>query len=321
MPLFFIRHRTHYKYSGFVVDAASELKLYPLEDNFQKVVEQQISISQQSTVDVLKDYFGNTTGFFSLISPHDELFIESWVAVEIMPTVFLPRSLNWNDVWKQIKSEKVQSEFHDYVNSEVVACGTDIQLSIRDLINYNQHPLDTIQELSNYIYKNFTYTKGVTDSETSVDEIWKLKAGVCQDFAHLLLYMTRMIGIPSRYISGYICPGTSEWRGEGATHAWAEVWLPDLGWLGLDPTNMCLAGERHVRLATGRNFSDCTPVKGTYKGARKHTLEVTVKFSTKSFSETEAFDPISIIPGQSDEEGAPKNSYLAYLQMQQQQQQ
>jgi hypothetical protein len=82
-----------------------------------------------------------------------------------------------------------------------------------------------------------------------------------------------------------------------------------------------MAGERHVRVATGRNFSDCTPVKGTYKGERKHTLEVTVKFSTKSFSETEEFDPISIPVSQDGEEGASKNSYLAYLQMQQQQQQ
>jgi len=321
MPLFFIRHRTHYTYSGFVIDAASELKLYPVEDEFQKVVEQQITISQQPIVDILKDYFGNTTGFFSIISPHDELLVESLVAVEMRPKPALFRSVNLEEVWNKIRSYEVQSKFHDFINSEAAAFGADIQLSISESINRNQHPLDTILELSNYIYKNFAYRKGVTDIETSVDEIWKLKAGVCQDFAHLLLYMLRTMGIPSRYVSGYICPGTSEWRGEGATHAWAEVWLPDLGWVGVDPTNKCLAGERHVRLATGRNFSDCTPVKGTYKGARKHTLEVTVKFSTKSFSETEAFDPISIVPIESDKEGGPKNSYLAYLQMQQQQQQ
>jgi transglutaminase-like putative cysteine protease len=133
------------------------------------------------------------------------------------------------------------------------------------------------------------------------------------------LYMLRLMGVPSRYISGYICPGSSEWRGEGATHAWAEVWLPDTGWVGIDPTNKCLAGERHVRVATGRQFSDCTPVKGTYRGGSKHTLEVTVKFGSKSFAEMEAMDPVDIfIKG---EEGVPKNSYLAYLQMQQQQQQ
>ena len=320
MPVFFIRHRTHYKYFSFVIDAASEFKLHPIEDEFQKVVEQQVHISQQPVVHVLKDYFGNTTGFFSLITPHDELWIESLVAVEMMPKPVIQRSINRAEVWNTIKSEKVQSEFHVYVKPELAACGVEVQQAIDEIVNRDQHALDTILELSDYIYHNFTYTKGVTDIETSVEEIWKLKAGVCQDFAHLLLYMVRLLGVPSRYISGYICPGTSEWRGEGATHAWAEVWLPDTGWVGIDPTNKCLAGERHVRVATGRNFSDCTPVKGTYKGERKHTLEVSVKFSTKSFSETEAFDPISIPITQVAEEGAPKNSYLAYLQMQQQQQ-
>ncbi len=321
MPVFFIRHRTHYKYLGFVIDAASEFKLYPLEDEFQKVIEHQVQISQQPNVDIVKDYFGNTTGFFSLITPHDELWIESLVAVEMMPKPVLQRSIDWKEVWSNIRSEKIQSEFHDYVKPEVAASGIEVQKAIHEIVNRDQHALDTILELSDYIYNNFTYTKGVTDIETSVDEIWKLKAGVCQDFAHLLLYMVRLMGVPSRYISGYICPGTSEWRGEGATHAWAEVWLPDTGWVGVDPTNKCMAGERHVRVATGRNFSDCTPLKGTYKGERKHTLEVTVKFSTKSFSETEAFDPISILAIHAGEEGVPKNSYLAYLQMQQQQQQ
>ena len=320
MPVFFIRHRTHYWYSGFVIDAASEFKLYPLEDEFQKVNEHQLHISQQPIVHSITDYFGNTTGFFSLIAPHNEMWIESLVVVEMMPKPIPQRNISSAEVWDKIRSEQVQSEFHSYVKTEQAVAGVEIHTAIHEIVNHDQHPLDTILELSEYIYKNFTYTKGITDIETSVDEIWKLKAGVCQDFAHLLLYMVRLMGVPSRYISGYICPGTSEWRGEGATHAWAEVWLPDTGWIGIDPTNKCIAGERHVRVATGSNFSDCTPVKGTYKGERKHTLQVTVKFSTKSFSETEAVDPISIPASQAGDDGAPKNSYLAYLQMQQQQQ-
>jgi transglutaminase-like putative cysteine protease len=153
-----------------------------------------------------------------------------------------------------------------------------------------------------------------------VDELWSLQAGVCQDFAHLLLYMLRLMGIPGRYISGYICPGNREWRGEGATHAWAEAWLPDTGWVGIDPTNKCLAGERHVRLATGRSFSDCTPVKGTYKGAIDHKLEVTVKFGDKAFTESQLLNPApTFTSGSLNTEAVPRNSYMAYMQMQQQQ--
>ncbi len=318
MPVFYIRHRTHYRYSGFVIDAANEIKLYPIEDDFQKVNEHHVNISQQPPVHTLKDYFGNTTGFFSLIAPHNELIIESLVAVELLPRPLPSRSENSAEIWNKLRSDEVQLQFHDYVKAEQAACKFQVQQEIHEIMDHDQHPLDTILELSEYIYKNFTYKKGVTTTETSVDEIWKLKAGVCQDFAHLLLYMLRLMGVPSRYISGYICPGSSEWRGEGATHAWAEVWLPDTGWVGIDPTNKCMAGERHVRVATGRNFSDCTPVKGTYRGGSEHTLEVTVKFGLKSFAEADAVNAESVVT--KTEEGVPKNSYLAYLQMQQQQQ-
>ena len=91
----------------------------------------------------------------------------------------------------------------------------------------------------------------MTDVETTIDEVWKLKAGVCQDFAHVLLVMLHMINIPARYVSGYVCPNKNGMRGEGATHAWVEAYIPFYGWLGLDPTNNCMVNDLHVRLATG----------------------------------------------------------------------
>ena len=169
-------------------------------------------------------------------------------------------------------------------------------------------------------YTTFEYKKGVTTIETDIDELWKLRAGVCQDFAHLLLYMMRLQDIPCRYVSGYICPGSSEWRGEGATHAWVEAWLPDLGWVGIDPTNKCMAGERHVRLAVGRSFTDCTPVKGTYKGSLEHLLEVSVQFSTQPFTEEELkLKPFTPEQQMRFNKGVFE-TYDAYLQRQQQQQ-
>jgi transglutaminase-like putative cysteine protease len=126
------------------------------------------------------------------------------------------------------------------------------------------------------VFEQFQYIKGVTTVETTLDEIWKLKAGVCQDFAHMMLALLRMVNIPARYVSGYICPNQTGMRGEGATHAWVEAYLPFYGWLGFDPTNNCIANEKHVRLAVGRSFNDCSPVKGTYRGSAEHTLEVMV---------------------------------------------
>jgi transglutaminase-like putative cysteine protease len=319
MPLFYIRHRTRYTYSGLVIDSASQIKLYPLNDEHQKVGEHHLHISMNPLVSTAKDYFGNLTGFFTILPPHSELVIDSMLAVEMIKNSGPQKWNSGTDVWKQINSEENQLQFHDYLKAEEAVCQVEVQAAIHEILGKVQHPLDTILELSNYIYDNFKYKKGVTNIETSVDELWNLRAGVCQDFAHLLLYMLRLMGVPGRYISGYICPGSREWRGEGATHAWVEVWLPDTGWVGIDPTNKCLAGERHVRLATGRNFSDCTPVKGTYKGAVEHKLEVTVQFGTKAFTEEQLANPTPTFVSGAITEGVPRNSYIAYMQMQQQQ--
>jgi len=320
MNLFHIRHRTHYKYDGWVIDSANQLKLYPLQDQYQKVRNHQVHISDHPAIQVTKDYFGNATGFFSILSPHQELIIESLLEVEISP--FPEPDLKPDaGLWTQIQREEIQLQYHDYLKAEMAECHLEVQGVIAEIWTKEVHPLVMIQQFSEFIYNHFTYQKGVTTVETSVDEIWKLKAGVCQDFAHMLLYMLRLVGIPGRYISGYICPGSSEWRGEGATHAWAEAWLPDTGWIGIDPTNKCMAGQRHVRIATGRNFTDCTPVKGTYRGAQAHRLEVTVNFGDHGFTES----PLAqVMPTYSTDvevkEGVKLNSYTAYLQMQQQQQ-
>lgn len=321
MPHFHILHRTHYIYSGLVIDSVNQIKLYPLNDEFQKVKEHHIRISNQPLIQTMKDYFGNTTGFFTIVAPHNELIIDNIMEVDMFPPIKLVLRDEVTDVWKEVHSEENQLLYHDFLRAEQAKCQIEVQEAIHEILSKVQHPLHTIQELSNYIYDNFTYKKGVTNIETSVDELWNLRAGVCQDFAHLLLYMLRLMGVPGRYISGYICPGSSEWRGEGATHAWAEAWLPDTGWIGLDPTNKCLAGERHIRLATGRNFSDCTPVKGTYKGAVEHKLEVTVKFGQKAFTEAQLINPTpTFTSGHVVDESIPRNSYMAYMQMQQQQQ-
>jgi len=321
MQHFHILHRTHYIYSGLVIDSVNQIKLHPLNDDLQHVKEHHVRISNNPTIHTIKDYFGNTTGFFTLVAPHHELIIDNMMEVDMLPLKKVELNTSITDVWKEVHSQENQLLHHDFLKAEQAKCQEEVQLAIHEILSKVQHPLETIQELSNFIYDNFTYKKGVTNIETSVDELWSLRAGVCQDFAHLLLYMLRLMGIPGRYISGYICPGSSEWRGEGATHAWAEAWLPDTGWVGIDPTNKCLAGERHVRLATGRNFSDCTPVKGTYKGAIDHKLEVTVKFGQNAFTEAQLINPTpTFISGHIVSEPVPRNSYSAYMQMQQQQQ-
>jgi transglutaminase-like putative cysteine protease len=196
-----------------------------------------------------------------------------------------------------------------------------VQALLDGLIDYNATPFENARVFTTHVYNNFQYQKGVTSIETATEEIWNLKAGVCQDFAHILLVFLRMFNIPGRYVSGYICPKNKEMRGVGATHAWVEAYIPWYGWLGFDPTNNCVVNDQHVRLAVGRNFTDCTPVKGTFKGSLMHTLEVAVEIENSSttkklespgrpvFNYTQKTQPVKI------------NSYRHYLEVQQQQQQ
>jgi transglutaminase-like putative cysteine protease len=205
----------------------------------------------------------------------------------------------------------------NFLKQENFKAQNQIIAAINVLNKEKNTPFEVAKYLCNYVFNEFKYIKGVTTIETTVDEIWKLKSGVCQDFAHILLVMLRYTGIPSRYVSGYICPNKTGMRGEGATHAWVEAYLPDYGWLGLDPTNNCIVDDTHVRLAVGRNFVDCSPVKGTYKGTSSHKLVVKVIVSYED-------DPTPKLEENTSNFSAdetPINSYKKFIEMQQQQQQ
>jgi len=211
----------------------------------------------------------------------------------------------------------------DFLAQENFDFEDEVYSLVFNLVNKDSTPFQVAQTLSAYVYNNFNYQKGITTVETKIDEVWNIKAGVCQDFAHILLVMLRMLRIPARYVSGYICPANHELRGEGATHAWVEAYIPFYGWLGLDPTNNCIVSDRHVRLAVGRNFSDCTPVKGTFKGVADSDLEVSVSIENGFDRNTEPIvQPSFMYRVQSNQEFSAKvNSYQKFVEMQQQQQQ
>ena len=211
----------------------------------------------------------------------------------------------------------------DFLKLEYFEGFNELQQLVNAEKSKDDTPFQAALRFCRYVYDNFEYNKGVTTVETKLDEIWKLKAGVCQDFAHILTHMLRLVGIPARYVSGYICTHRSTtMRGEGATHAWAEAYIPDYGWLGIDPTNNCIANETHIRLAVGRNFSDCSPVKGVYKGASDHTLEVSVSVGYEDDAPSMHHQGEFIeVPEHKPINDFAKNSYQRYMEMLQQQQQ
>jgi len=344
MPRFNIHHITRYTYEGPVRDSANQIILFPVKDEFQEVVKQELSITDEPPVDIYKDYYGNEVGSFTHAESHTALVIDSRLEVITKPRPALvddiPAAQQWDYLqqlrrqvpqqpldfsgkWDIFSRDTFSGHLIDFLTQEKFASLAEVleDAHLGDMLS--QTPLQATTQLTTYIYDNFKYIKGLTTVETTLDEVWSLKAGVCQDFAHFLLVLLRQINIPARYVSGYICPNQNGMRGEGATHAWVEAFIPGNGWVGFDPTNNCVVDDLHVRLAVGRNFSDCSPVKGTYKGAAGQTLEVGVSVSYESGRTTD--DTATVLtpqPAAHNVNGsAEQNSYRRYMEMMQQQQQ
>ena len=321
MPYYKIKHVTRYSYASTVIDCTNQVMLYPLIDGNLEIKEHIIKISHHPVVEVFIDYFGNRTGVFSVIKPHTELLIESTAEVVTQPILLPQDDAPAAEQWQQIYQLHNQVPYMDFLAEKSFNSSDEVKAALDEVVNYAETPMKNAEALSAYVYNNFSYQKGVTSVETPTDEVWQLKAGVCQDFAHILLVFLRMYKIPARYVSGYICPQEKEMRGEGATHAWAEAHIPGYGWLGLDPTNNCIVNDRHVRLAVGRNFSDCTPVKGTYKGSGEHILEVSVEIQNGSVKKKDQKQGAPVFNYHSKNPGEPINTYRHYLEIQQKQQQ
>ncbi|MGZ5254604.1 MAG: transglutaminase family protein [Flavitalea sp.] len=323
MASFRINHITKYTYSAPVTDSANQVMLYPLTDLRQEEKSHELIISHNPLVETFTDYFGNQAGMFTILAPHSELIIRSIIEVTTVPVEPPVDDRAAIDQWDDLSVMDEMFPYVDFLSLENFDFEDEVYSMVYNLVNKEATPYQVAQTLSAYVYYNFNYQKGITTVETSIDEVWKIKAGVCQDFAHILLVMLRMLRIPARYVSGYICPANHELRGEGATHAWVEAYIPHYGWLGLDPTNNCIVSDRHVRLAVGRNFSDCTPVKGTFKGVADSDLEVSVSIENGFDRNTEPIvQPSFIYRVQKNPEFSEKvNSYQRFLEMQQQQQQ
>jgi len=316
MPKFFIKHLTEYKYSSPVIDGANQIRLYPIGDAYQKIEGHNLHISNNPKVVTRKDFYENTVGSFSYIEPHDYLSIVSEIEINTTEKPFPEDVIFVEEQWQSLESLKTNPDFIDFLNV-ITFDGTPF---IKNLIEENKYyelsPFKAVLHLSKYIFTNFEYIQGITHVDSKLDEVWKLKAGVCQDFTNILLQMVRMMGIPARYVSGYICPNKEGSRGEGATHAWIEAYIPFYGWLGIDPTNNTIANQYHVKLGVGRNYDDCAPVKGVYKGVANDELFV------KVIVRSEKENPMDVIDSEELKESVTqKNSYQKNLEIIQQIQQ
>ena len=318
MAVFKIVHITKYQYNWPIKESINEIRLFPHNFENQDVLQHQLLITQNPIVEISKDYYGNRVANFNNLEAHEEMTIESRMLVRVNHSLKIPE-IDGTTV-QDLDIDKEKSIFLQRLSyPETISKQKEINRILKKINLAGKPIIEIAQECNAHIFKKFTYTKGITNIETTIDEILEMKKGVCQDFAHVLLQLLRTVGIPARYVSGYICPNESGLRGEGATHAWVEFYTPKQGWLGLDPTNNIWTMDNHVKLSVGRNFYDCTPVKGTFKGFARQTLSVCVSIGYEDGRHFEEINDVQLQEVTVEE--MAQLDFIEQLHQQQQQQQ
>ncbi|WP_309399652.1 transglutaminase family protein [Cerasicoccus maritimus] len=282
---FKVSHTTRYKYAAPASESFAELRVWPRDSESQKIISRELVIKPEVRADHYLDYFGNHVEFFSIPFRHSEVRVISEAEIETFPYEPRPAVLDTPiGEARQIYNSTLFRLF-EYLQPTELAPLTPARKKIRKVFFHETQPIgEALLKLNQWIFKTFEYKPGVTDVSTPLDDVIKNKRGVCQDFAHLMLAILRSHGIPARYVSGYIEAFDPEKTdpeliGAAASHAWVEVFLPGGFWWGLDPTNNQAAGERHVKVAVGRDYNDVAPMRGTYKGALDQQLQVMVSLT------------------------------------------
>ena len=318
MIKFYLYHTTIYSYPNPVIESSNKILLYPFNDINQQVVYHKLNISGKPEIFSYFDDFNNRVGFFTYTPPHKKLIISSEAEIISKHIVFPEENINLKSQWNILKEMAKNINHLPFLKVEKIDSYYEMSDLLNCIIDKRDTPLENAKKLCDYINKNLSYQKGITNVFTTIDEVWKLKSGVCQDFSNLLIQFCRMAEIPTRYVSGYVFADEGL-IGAGATHAWVEIFIPNYGWLGLDPTNNCIADINHIRLAVGRDYSDCAPVKGVFKGNETQLMDVKVHLDTKRKTKNlELFNQQIIVADTTINNN--QNSFRTNLEMIQQQQ-
>lgn len=278
-----VRHSNRYAYDQPVTQSAHRLRLRPIHDPRQSLVSYRLSVSPSVSPIEYEDVFGNWTTRFEITEPYTELLIEAESMVELLdvdPFAFAELSnrpmfpVNWMP-WElkmltpylaPIELPETQlTELYDYAMS---------------FATRNKHDLlETLFALNLSIFREYAYVPASTSLDTTPYDVMVNKKGVCQDFANLMICIARLLNIPARYVCGYVFTGnTGEARaGSDASHAWVQLYLPNIGWKGFDPTNGVLPTTDHVRVAVGRHYRDTAPITGTLYTPAAESLTIDVE--------------------------------------------
>jgi transglutaminase-like putative cysteine protease len=267
-----VQHETRLQYSEPISEWLTEVRMEPVSDDRQSCHSFHLRLSEASGVFRYRDGFGNRVHHFNLLVPHKEVRMLAASLVETYPNV---ARLESSSSSYPLVACDLPLEVYDFLSFRGPTSSTPLLNPILDVLRPELGtPLGRlVANVSEYIHAHFEYAGDVTSASSPIAELLEHRKGVCQDFAHLMIAILRSFGIPTRYVSGYIHRENKE----SQSHAWCEAWLPDLGWVGVDPTNNCVVNDHFIEVAIGRDFTDVPPNKGVYRGRGEETILVRVE--------------------------------------------
>ncbi len=313
---FHIEHTTEYRYSEPATESFSELRLRPRDSLRQKVSRHSTRVEPAVLVESHTDYFGNFVETVSIPFRHPSLVVTSVCDVETKP---------FNDVLASVQMSVAEArqlhagqrrELHDFLRPSQIVTFQEGVWRLADEFLPPAAPFSgSLRALNTHLFRTLRYRPGATDAGTTVEQFLKVKEGVCQDFAHLMISVCRAAGIPARYVSGYIEtdpvlghdgePLDTALIGATASHAWLEIFTPQGLWVGFDPTNDCLEGERHVQIGIGRDYADVPPMKGIFQGSNAQSLSVQVRVTRNADTTAPSSSSSSDADADADAEWSP----------------
>lgn len=279
-------HKTAYAYTDAVSTSHHLAHLAPRGGEGRHMFSHDVAITPQPSVTRERlDFFGNRTLYFSVREPHRSLEVVATSVVDIAP--LRPPRLDTSPPWNEIRDRLRRDRRRDLLDAYAFTFDSPYARVTPELFDYAQPSFPEgralllgVRDLTHRIYEDFEYDPTATDVTTALDVVMRLRRGVCQDFAHVQIACLRAMGLPARYVSGYLVthppPGRPRLVGADASHAWVTVFAPDIGWTDFDPTNDLLPSDEHVTVAHGRDFSDVTPLKGVILGGGRHEVRVSV---------------------------------------------
>ncbi|HEX4335019.1 MAG TPA: transglutaminase family protein [Polyangiaceae bacterium] len=281
-----VTHTTTYTYEEAVSVSHNEARITPRRTLGQNPQRTQLLVDPMPAALIADtDYFGNTTHFFSLEESHERLTVTavSDVDVDGIPTPAPGLTPAWESVPELIRRDRTRAG-NDAVGyvfpSPLSRYDAEIRAYAEESFAPGRPVLDAAVDLTRRIYQDFAYVPGSTSISTPLSSVMRARRGVCQDFAHLQIAMLRSLGLPARYVSGYLrtlpAPGRPRLTGSDASHAWLSLYCPGFGYIDLDPTNGTIPNDEHVTVAWGRDFGDVSPLKGVILGGGAHDLRVSV---------------------------------------------